>query len=336
MKDYYKLLNQPFSASLDEIQAAYEKLDIQFNPVKNNGDTMFESTYKEIKEAYDVLSNPESKKIYDKSINVNQPTATIIHFKADADSFEDGDTIKLQWATKNVVKVEIDLFGQVDFSGIKIFKPRNSSGDLKLILKAWHSESDTPISQTLTLPFIQELDFGGSPPTIEELNPERPVKPLADVNEVPVVIKPIKKEHKEVREESRKNDFVEENFKEENFFSKSGRIRRSTYLVRVLLLGIPVFLLYYYIYEATYYYVEYNGLLVLSFLALITIGFLSLLQMVKRLHDIGYSGWLALVSLIPYLGGLFGLIIMFIDSNKGTNKYGPDPKNRIRSTATQA
>ena len=53
------------------------------------------------------------------------------------------------------------------------------------------------------------------------------------------------------------------------------------------------------------------------------------MQFIKRLHDVNLSGWWGLLNLIPYIGGLFGLIVIFIDSNRGPNQYGPDPKNRI-------
>ena len=45
----------------------------------------------------------------------------------------------------------------------------------------------------------------------------------------------------------------------------------------------------------------------------------------RRLHDVGLSGWLYLLVIIPYLGNLFMLIISLIPSNKGANQYGPDP-----------
>ena len=46
---------------------------------------------------------------------------------------------------------------------------------------------------------------------------------------------------------------------------------------------------------------------------------------VRRLHDAGLSGWWVLVQLIPYLGGLLFLVFMLLTSERGTNKYGPNP-----------
>ena len=47
---------------------------------------------------------------------------------------------------------------------------------------------------------------------------------------------------------------------------------------------------------------------------------------VRRLHDIGKSGWLLLVSLIPIVGGIILLVFMCTNGQKDENQYGPDPK----------
>ena len=47
---------------------------------------------------------------------------------------------------------------------------------------------------------------------------------------------------------------------------------------------------------------------------------------VRRLHDIGKSGWFILVSLIPFIGGIWLLILMVSDSQSGDNEYGVYPK----------
>ena len=47
---------------------------------------------------------------------------------------------------------------------------------------------------------------------------------------------------------------------------------------------------------------------------------------VRRLHDIGKSGWMMLISLIPLIGGIWLLVLMVTDSNPEENEYGPNPK----------
>ena len=49
---------------------------------------------------------------------------------------------------------------------------------------------------------------------------------------------------------------------------------------------------------------------------------------VRRLHDIGKSGWMLLIALIPIIGAIW-LIILFVgDSAPGSNEYGANPKNQ--------
>lgn len=64
-KDYYKILGLSKTASPEEIKKAYRKLAIKYHPDHNKGDKAAESKFKEISEAYAVLSDPEKKKQYD-------------------------------------------------------------------------------------------------------------------------------------------------------------------------------------------------------------------------------------------------------------------------------
>ena len=52
----------------------------------------------------------------------------------------------------------------------------------------------------------------------------------------------------------------------------------------------------------------------------------SIAVTVRRLHDTGKSGWLYLLTIIPYIGSLIIFIFTVIEGDKGDNKYGPDPK----------
>jgi len=68
-----------------------------------------------------------------------------------------------------------------------------------------------------------------------------------------------------------------------------------------------------------------------TFFGLFSVGFIlvsvipSLAVLVRRLHDINRSGWWVLLSFIP-LGGLVILVFTLLDSDPGTNEYGPNPK----------
>jgi uncharacterized membrane protein YhaH (DUF805 family) len=52
----------------------------------------------------------------------------------------------------------------------------------------------------------------------------------------------------------------------------------------------------------------------------------SLAVAVRRMHDIGKSGWWILVSLIPIIGGIWMIVLAATPGQSGSNQYGPDPK----------
>lgn len=64
-KDYYKVLGIAKGASEDEIKKAYRKQALRFHPDKNKSPGA-EDKFKEIAEAYDVLSDAKKKDIYDR------------------------------------------------------------------------------------------------------------------------------------------------------------------------------------------------------------------------------------------------------------------------------
>lgn len=53
----------------------------------------------------------------------------------------------------------------------------------------------------------------------------------------------------------------------------------------------------------------------------------SLAVLVRRLHDVGKSGWYFFLILIPIIGWIWLLVLLFTDGDQGTNEYGPNPKN---------
>ena len=65
MKNHYQTLGVRPDATSEQIKSSYRRLSLKFHPDKNRGNLFFEERFQEIQEAYNILSNPEKRKIFD-------------------------------------------------------------------------------------------------------------------------------------------------------------------------------------------------------------------------------------------------------------------------------
>jgi molecular chaperone DnaJ len=85
-RDYYEILNVPRDASLDEIKAAYRRLAREYHPDVRKDDPQAEERFKEINEAYQVLSDPQKRAEYDRTAGRAAPAPGPFDFRS---PFED-------------------------------------------------------------------------------------------------------------------------------------------------------------------------------------------------------------------------------------------------------
>ncbi|KJZ67346.1 DUF805 domain-containing protein [Pseudomonas fluorescens] len=66
----------------------------------------------------------------------------------------------------------------------------------------------------------------------------------------------------------------------------------------------------------------------LALIGFVALGLVSIQFSVQRLHDIGWSGWLWLLTLVPFVGSLFPFVMVIVPGNNTANRYGaPPPPN---------
>jgi len=105
-----------------------------------------------------------------------------------------------------------------------------------------------------------------------------------------------------------------------NYAEFSGRARRKEYWMFVLFNCIFALVL------SLIGLLTFGMLYILSILYGVAVFVPALAVAVRRLHDIGKSGWYYLIILIPVAGPIWFLVLMCTDSQPGDNKYGPNPK----------
>ena len=104
-----------------------------------------------------------------------------------------------------------------------------------------------------------------------------------------------------------------------NYAGFSGRARRKEYWT---------FVLFNVIFSIVALILDYLVGTVVLFLALYALAVLipGIAVLVRRLHDVGKSGWWYFISFVPIIGGIWLLVLLFTDSSPGENQYGPNPK----------
>lgn len=111
----------------------------------------------------------------------------------------------------------------------------------------------------------------------------------------------------------------------ENYANFNGRARRSEYwwfILANLILAVVAMVIDN-VAGINFDPIPYGPIYILYALAVFLPG---LAVSVRRLHDVGKSGWFYFIVLIPLVGAIWLLVLFFTEGNRGENQYGPDPK----------
>ena len=111
-------------------------------------------------------------------------------------------------------------------------------------------------------------------------------------------------------------------------FNFTGRSRRKEYWAATLFNSIFIFIFLSSIFIEDHSISKILYFLYVIFILIIAIPNLSLC--IRRLHDVGKSGWFYLIGFIPIINLWPVALILFVDSEPHTNQWGEDPKKDER------
>lgn len=165
MKNYYYFLGVQENASEEDIKKAYRKLSLKYHPDKNENDEFFENRFREVQEAYETLSNEDSRKIYDSNFSLpkyqarNNLPPFIKTFSANKIRVKKGEEIIINWQTQNSDVVKILPFGLEKSYGERTFKINEFvDGKFQILLHATNSSIQKTSVKGITITEVFEND----------------------------------------------------------------------------------------------------------------------------------------------------------------------------------
>ncbi|WP_265130316.1 J domain-containing protein [Chryseobacterium oranimense] len=181
MKDYYYFLGISPDASEEDIKKAYRKLSLKYHPDKNENDDFFAGRFREIQEAYEILSDPGKRRTYDQNLESHQKSfrynipPSIKTFTANKIHAKKGEEIIINWQTNNADVVKILPFGLEKPFGERIFKITEfKDGKFQLLLHATNSLLHKTAVQGITITEVFENDGAQFKSSVEEMFKPQP------------------------------------------------------------------------------------------------------------------------------------------------------------------
>lgn len=300
MTDHYKTLGLEKTASPEEIKKAYRKLSLKFHPDKNEGDLFFENMFKQINGAYEVLGDPAKKSAYDRNYG-GQAGYSQSYSRNQYENKSNVEPViaifktdKIYFTNGEVINIEWKTFS-ADYIEIKPFGVVAAFGTKAIRINNFNKEK-----LTVTIVAKNYASNKSNTQTIELTN-------KSFVNDSFHKQRPIVKENKRTTDK---------------FFSMDGRLRGREYFKRTCLI------LFLTLIGNTIAGGNGNNPNAFIIAAIIfCAGFLFLFQSVKRLHDVNRKGSLCILLIVPIVGALFFLYLVFAKGTTGNNEFGADPRS---------
>ena len=151
-KNYYDILEISKTSTIDEIKKQYKKLALKWHPDRNKEENA-ESKFKEISEAYEILSDPEKKQHYDNNINFNHN----IQFNNPFDIFEEvfKTNQNIQVFNINPINRQSQTFS-INIGGNNIMANSTSTSTSTSIVNGVVTENSTIINNGITTKIIKK------------------------------------------------------------------------------------------------------------------------------------------------------------------------------------
>ncbi|MCG1036795.1 DUF805 domain-containing protein [Polaribacter sargassicola] len=111
----------------------------------------------------------------------------------------------------------------------------------------------------------------------------------------------------------------------DNYSNFNGRARRKEFWMFILFQYIAT-IVFVIIFAFIGDLLNSPAIMFISYVYILATIIPSLAVTVRRLHDVGKSGWYYFVSIIPVIGGIWLFVLLCLDSENGSNKWGENPK----------
>lgn len=195
MKDYYYFLGISQDASEEDIKKAYRKLSLKYHPDKNDNDDFFADRFREIQEAYEILSDSSKRRTYDQNLENHQKSfrynvpPSIKTFTSNKIHAKKGEEIIINWQTSNADVVKVLPFGLEKPFGERIFKITEfKDGKFQLLLHATNSLLHKTVVQGITITEVFENDGEKFRNDVEDLFKSQP-KTVINPHGQPKIVK---------------------------------------------------------------------------------------------------------------------------------------------------